>query len=292
MHRKKSTMIKGISLFLSFLIALSLFSSSILITLHNTVFNYKFALKNITASGYYTRLAKEIEDEFKSLGSASGFDSDIFENIIPKKTLEDDVNKYILDVYSNTEPKVDTSDLVSSLHSTFINYANSKGITITDETQKAIQELEKNCAIVYSNYIGFMFAEQVSTYLYKFNKVCIVMLSVLAIFISVLGIVLFLINRWRHIAIRNYIYSISACILMLLPIPIAGFASHKIEKIGITAKSIYDFVVLYANNVLYNFIYIILFWFIIMCISIFFYIQRRNAVTKRKHKSSNDLNAE
>ena len=292
MHRKKLTMIKGISLFFSFLITLSLFSSSILIVLNNTVFNYKFALKNITASGYYTRLAKEIENEFTSLGSASGFDSDIFENIIPKKTLENDVNKYIMDVYSNTEPKVDTSDLVSSLDSTFMNYANAKGITITDETQKAIQELERNCAAVYSDYIGFMFAGQVSTYLYKFHKVCIVLLSVFAIFISILGIILFLINRWKHIAIRNCIYSISACILMLLPIPIAGFASHKIEKIGITAKSIYDFVGLYTNNVLYNFIYIILLWLIIMCALIFLYIQRRNAVTKRKHKSSNDLNAE
>lgn len=292
MHRKKLTMIKVISLFFSFFMTLSLFSSSILIVLHNTVFNYKFAVKAITASGYYTRIAKEIENEFTSLGSASGFDSNIFENIIPKKTLENDVNKYILDVYSNTPPKVDTSELVSSLDSTFMDYANAKGITVTDETKKAIQTLEKNCAEVYSNYIGFMFAEQVSTYLYKFNKVCIVMLSVLTIFTLVLGSVLFLINKWKHIAIRNYIYSISACILMLLPIPIAGFASHKIEKIGITAKSIYDFVVLYANNVLYNFIYIILLWLIILCACIFLYIQRRNAVTKRKHESNtDDLNA-
>ncbi len=288
MHRKKSTMIKIISLLFSFLITASLFSSSILIVLHNTVFNYKFAVKILNVSDYYTTISKEIENEFVSLGSASGFDSSIFEDIIPKKTLENDVNKYVLDVYSNTAPKVDTSELVASLDTTFMNYANAKGITVTDESKQAIHTLEKKCAAVYSNHISFMFAEQVSTYLYKLNKVCTIMLSVLTVFTLVLGSVLFLINKWKHIAIRNCIYSISACILMLLPIPIAGFASHKIEKVGITAKSMYDFAVSYANNVLYHFIYIILLCLIILSVCIFLYVQRRNAVTKKKHESNND----
>ena len=280
MSKKNRTVIKTTSIIFSFFVSIFVFLSAVFLIFNSSIFSYRYAVNHLTKSGYYTTLAKEIETEFISLGAASHFDSSLFENIIPKECIEDSVNQYVNSIYSGSDSAVDTTKIRSTLHDAFIKYANDNNIDLTNETTAAIMELEDECIQIYSDYVGFSFSSQISDYLVNSKTTSYTLATIFIILSLALMVVIYIINFWHHKAIRFYIYAISSSILMLIPIPIAAFLSHKIEKINIASKSLYNFAVLYLNDIINYYVYAIIALLIILLFLIFIYIQQRNSALK------------
>ena len=71
--RKKGSKIRSaVYIFLSFMLAFSLFLLSICLTLRFTVFSKDFMLNSMADTGYYDMVKDEMKEKFKNVGHASG----------------------------------------------------------------------------------------------------------------------------------------------------------------------------------------------------------------------------
>ncbi len=278
MSSKKSTVRKIISGFFAFLISVFLFLVICLLVCQNTVFNYEYLMRSMEKSGYYEQLSEEIEEQFISYGAASGFDQEVFDGIVDSQMVKNDVDSIIKAMYQNADEKLNTTAFQNHLYNTFIAYANQKEIQITSEIDQSIRYLVDTCVNTYVKDISVPFADQIGNLIVKFQKPIMIITYALSIAVIIFTLVIFLINHWKHRAVRNYIYALSGTFLMIAAIPIYFFIWGKIDQIGIFSPALYHFVVLYITNIFLLLVGFAIGVLIILLLLILLYVMMRQAV--------------
>ncbi len=256
MNRKVQARVRtGICCILSFLISMFLFLLLCVTIFQSTVLNEGFFLKHLSDTDFYAKLTEEIKQDFVSYGSASGVDAShfdyVFREIIPSTQIQQDVENSVHQVFTGTVQPVDTSYLTENLEQSFFEYAQEQGKEIADEN--AVAYLAETCMDTYSDYVNLPYAGQVSNLIVQYSPPVQMLSFLLFAVILVLAVFLFVINRWKHRAIRFYIYAFSGAGLMSLALPIGVLLSNKIDKISLASPSFYDFAVSYLHGIVYTF---------------------------------------
>jgi hypothetical protein len=222
-------------------------------------------------SHYYENATTEVEDQFASYASASGFDESFFKTVVDLNDVELKTNTSLTVLYGTDSNSVDTNDFEQILYGKLIENIKSRKIGITADAQKAIHLLAKTCADTYTQTISIPYAKQLAPMLKVMKRPILYAELFLAVFIVLFAVLIYFFSRWQHRAIRTYIYSVSGTMLMLIVLPTAFLLSGKINKIALISKSLYDFSVCYLTGFAYLFYQVTLLLAIVLAVLIILY---------------------
>lgn len=251
---KKSTAEKAVSVFLSFLISLLLFLFACVLIAQGTLLNPNYLRKQLYESHYYENVLEEVENEFSSYASASGFDQKLLVSALDINDLQLAANQSLNQIYGERAESVSTANFKNKLSQILTQNAESRGVTLTEDNKKSLLLLAQTCSDTYVKDISFPYTEELAEAIWKLKtrlRIPSVLLPVLA---AVLVWILFLITPWRHRALRACIYAASGTTLMLGVFPAYLFLSGRIGQIAILSKSLYALTVSSANGILILFL--------------------------------------
>ncbi len=238
----------------SFFISFFLFLLCGIIIVQSTVFNPDFMRSQLSKSHYYENVTAEVEDAFISYGSASGFDEPFFKTVIDLNNVQLNVNESLSVLYGSSKATADTTDFEQKLKTKLTENVKNRGISVTADTEKGLQLLAKTCADTYTQYISIPYAKELAVILQTLKKPLIYAEIALSLFIIILAILISALNRWRHRAIRAYIYAVSGTMLMLFVLFVTLLLSGKINRIALISKSLYEFFVCYLTGFAFLFL--------------------------------------
>jgi hypothetical protein len=240
--KKRKYSKKIISIFLSFVICLSLFLMILILIMRSTIFNEAFIKQSISKSSYAAYLTNDIKNNFRNFGHLSGgVPDEIFKNSINEKNVYNDISNYFSFSMQNKKFSVSTTDLSSRLKTQITAYAATQDTSLVSKADlsKNIYTLVKSCTDVYTRSIQIEFVPQFGAVSAKFAHYFNLFFSVLLIVIVFLFLFISFLNRKLLFIIRYSIYSISAVLIMLLTVPTYIKIAQIIPRIGISSKPLY-----------------------------------------------------
>lgn len=243
----------GLSLVLAFFLSLFLFLSTCAGVLKTTVFNENYIRTELSKSYFYDNLTEEIKQKFVSYGAASGFDEAFFDGIVDPVMVQQEIGNAIDQIYNNRVKKTDTTEFEQQLNSKFLQNVEQRGIERTPELEQAVGLLTQTCVESYTDSVTIPYVTQIGPYVRTADKLITVLLAVLVIAGAVVAVILFFLHRWKHRALRYYIYALSSAVLMSAVLPAALYFSGKIQRIGLASASFYHFAVSYLSGCLWRF---------------------------------------
>ena len=256
-----------ISSIFSFLMCLLSFFLIFLIIMKITVLNENFMIKAMDKSNFYYQVKNDSEEQMALYEGASGFNRELFSDIIDIKMIEADAKFIVHSIYSNTNADIDVSELKETLYNEFVEEANRRNIKVTDEINESLKYFAQTCVEEYLNVISIPFNNQLSLLINSFIKPVNIAIIVLSISILFIAIFIFLISKWK--SLRYYIYALEGEFLFAIIIPAIYFISGKINNILIINQALRNFVIFYSNMIFYQFIFaslIILFLIIVLMV--------------------------
>jgi hypothetical protein len=237
----------------------------VLLIFGNTVGNPDYMRNQLGKSHYYEHAIEEVEEQFTSYASASGFDQQFFKTVIDVNDVQLDVNQSLSVLYGESLDPVDKSRFENRLYNKLTENVKNRGLSLSADTQKSLRLLAQTCTETYVQYISIPYASELSPFINKMKKPTLVLEFVLLLLIALLAAAIYRANHWRHRALRAYLYAGYGAALMLFVFPAAVLISGIINRLAFISKSLYLFAVCYLNGIIYSFFLVSLLFF---CISI------------------------
>lgn len=253
-HLEKSRWKRWISILFAFFLSLFLFFLSVLAVAQGTVLNPDYMRKQLDASHYYDHVITEVEDEFVSYASASGFDGRFFQTLLDLNDVQMGVNHSLSVLYGESGRPEDTSDFEEKLYEKLSENVKGRGIAFSPAVEQGLRLLAKTCADTYIQYISIPYAGELAPAVQKIKRPLLLSEFALTFLIVFLSAAIFRLNRWRHRALRAYLYAAFGAALMLAVFPSVILLSGKVNQLAMISRSMYAFAVCYLNGILYDFL--------------------------------------
>lgn len=269
--KQKSSLRRWITLIFAFFLSFSLFFLSTLLIFTNTVDNPDYMRNQLGKSHYYDNAIEEVEDEFASYASASGFDQQFFKTVIDVNDVQMNVNQSLSVLYGEDSAPIDKSRLEDRFYDKLTENVKSRGISLSADTEKSLRLLAQTCTETYVQYISIPYASELAPFIGKTKRPFLILESILFIFIVILAVAIFRLNHWRHRALRAYLYAGYGTVLMLFVIPAIILFSGVVTRLSFISTSLYQFAVYYLNGIIYNFFFASLFFLVASVLFSFIY---------------------
>ena len=247
---KKLSIKKIIYALLTFILAMCLVVSSVLLIVRITVFNRGFLTEALTSGDYYRDLCGEITDSLTDIGDASGLDRSFFDGVVDEVLVRGDVQAYIDDFYSGKELEVNTAKFEESLCVSLNKYIKSNNIKNVDENN-INYFVDKACKI-YSNSVRIKYFGTIQKKVNEKTPTFSLYIIILTLVSAGIICVLLFTNEWKHRAIRYIHTAVSSAGLLLLIVPSAIMVSGLIGKIAILSRSLNDMYMAIISGVLWD----------------------------------------
>ena len=254
----KTQRIRGaVSVFLSFLLCISLVLISAAAVLRGTLFNESFIKKTLQKSGYGKQVQSELYTQFLSYGNACNIGDSFFEKFfkdtLTEEFIDNNTAKYFEDIYTSSKAKVDTSALEKALKPALYEYAVEMGYENEPTLDEDLDVIVGELAEIYAKFMALPKVSTINSVLTRYGKAVDIALVCLLAFAIVVSVIIFVSYKKKAEPIRYYIYALSGAFLMTLAFPLYVRFSGLVEKVNITSKSLYSLIVNYANDILYGF---------------------------------------
>lgn len=250
-HRKKSKLKPVAYSIMSFFLSLTLFLASVCAVVELTVFSKDYMLNRMDASGYYSMVKYELQNQLKNLGDASGFDASFAQSFTESYDVKKAIENYIQSFYAGDSTLAETVGFKQQLYAAVEDYAKEKNIVITDEMNDGIAYFISEAADIYANQIDIPLFSVIGTHMYNAQSVINIILVSLGIMVLVIAAIIFFTNEFKHRRYKYLCYGLIGGALTTAVLPTAVLFSDKIARINITTRSLYNLVVSYFNNMFY-----------------------------------------
>lgn len=262
---------KIFSVFISFAICFCIALLIFLIVLNNTMFNNSFAKETIKLSDYALKIKDEMQQEFTSLGSVSGFSPELFKTIVDNSELERDIISSFKNLYEG-KSQYKSEVFEFKLYNKLLKDSKSRGYVITNEIKSNLKYLASVCNDIYNSAISIPFYEQVSYLLQNGCKLCRLLILFTTVLTVIMLMILLIINiKNMRRFIRYCIYSISSCCLLLIIPLLLIYISKIIDRIAILDVALKSLIVIFLYGILIEFFIAILIIIIILVILVILY---------------------
>ncbi len=225
-----STPKKILAVVCSFLLSLLTFLLLVAICTKMTFFDKGFYLSNIAKTHYYEKVTSDLMEDFTSLGIPGGIPDEVFKNTISQDDVQTEIMACIDTSFSGKTYQIRSNAVKQKLYSAFLDYAKQQHKReATDQEQQALQELASECEKVYIQNVRFPFIQQISGAKALYDRFFIPAAIILGVLCVLLGVAIWFTQRWRHRAIRLYVYAGVGCSLtgILFPLYMLIWAPYK-----------------------------------------------------------------
>ena len=252
--RKKGSRVKSaVYIFLSFMLAFSLFLLSICLTLRMTVFSNDFMMGCMADTGYYDMVKDEMADKFKSVGHASGLPDEFVDEFVEDMDLIEIEREYISSFYSGKKTLVDTMHFKQDLMAALDRYIEKNNIDRNKASEENLSYLVDHMSKVYVNMVSIPFFSVVGNYLYKLDTPLRAAEIGLGVFALVIAAIIFFTNQYMHRRFRYLCYGFTGAFLTVAVIPSVVMISGIIPKINLDDRSLYSLFIGYMTSLFNHF---------------------------------------
>lgn len=251
---KKLSIKKILYALLTFILALCLVASSVLLVIRITVFNHGFLTEALTTTYYYRDLCGEITDSLADIGDASGLERSFFDGVVDEVLVRSDVQNYIDDFYKGKELNVNTANFEENLRTSLNKYIKENNIKNVDEDNISFF-VAKACGI-YSEHIKLKYFGTIQKAVNEKTSSFTLYIVILILLSAGIVCVLLFTNEWKHRAIRCIHTAVSSAGMLLLFVPVGIFVSGVIGKIAILSRSLNDLYIAVITGMLWDMIII------------------------------------
>lgn len=114
------------------LLCLNLLILSLLLPLKYTLFNESYMKQELIKQNYDTKVYEEIKTQMNQYLIQSGLDESVFDNIITKEKVKEDIDNNLTFLYENKECHIDTTSITNQLEANIENYLALQNIEVKD----------------------------------------------------------------------------------------------------------------------------------------------------------------
>ena len=211
-----------VKIILGCILTISLIGTIFIYEAEKTILNKNFVLDKLEKNNYYNNMYSALLESFNAYIGPSGLEEEIFEGVISKENVKEDINNVIEKIYSFSDEEIiiDTNSIKERLNNNINDYLLQENLTVKDVTaiedfeEKIIDEYTSN--ITYSKYLNYakkVFAAKNIQLIETVRKLCI-----LAIIVSILAILLINIKNMKKIPTEIVTFMLSCGIILQVTI--------------------------------------------------------------------------
>lgn len=212
-----NTLTHIISSILAFISMICISLLIIVICLALTLFNIGFISAKMDEE-YYNSALVSLNDSFKNeIAPPSGFPEEVFDEAFNIYILKEDSVSAVKSFLLGLDFTYDSSRIEQILMTRFKNFADEKGISLTDTN---LDTLVDHCLEAYERHINVTFLKSFAPIRRLFDKYYVYLLMSLSLLLIISVLLLFKTNYIKHRAVRYCIYSLFASSLIIIPAPL------------------------------------------------------------------------
>ncbi len=252
-NKKKKTGV--LTLILSYVLSLLLVVLAALGVVQITLCNPGFLKTQVINSGFCDSALAELQENFISYGSASGFSAEVMTGIIQKERVQTDMFAAVDATYAGKRDLPDYTSFSQNAYDIFAADVESRGYTVTQDVQEGLQLLADTCAQDYTNHVNVPLASYLAPLLVKLNSVMWIPLAVALLLTAMAVVVIIITESDPEKRLKACIYSstagFTACVLM----PIIAALTIKLQNLNISPQSLKLLIGKYYSSTLSAFFY-------------------------------------
>lgn len=246
--RKK--VFKIISIASVFLISILLAGLTLLITVKATFFNGDYYLKQMQQINYSEKVLEKTNSDLTSLGIPGGIPDEVITNVISATNITSELSSQISERFASEDYEIQTAIVREKFMAAFVEYAESEGIKVTKIVESGLNNLATECANVYAANISFPFISEIASASAYYNKMFTPFVIGIVIVVVALGFMIWHLQRWKHRAIRYYIYGLSGTGVICALFPILLYIQKPYNHLMVSPEYIKQLLVAIANDYL------------------------------------------
>ncbi len=150
-----------------------------------TVLSKRYILEKFDENNYYDNLYSNIVNEMEGYIGPSGLDENIFDNIITKEKIEQDVNIVVSNIYESKNADIDTKIIRQKLDENINNYLKKENLKLEDTS--SLDEFKDQIIDVYKTEVSY---NTYTKYIKNINLNKIVKLFKIAKKVFLIGIII------------------------------------------------------------------------------------------------------
>ena len=206
---------------------------------------------------YSQNMAKEINDTITDLGRGSSVPPKVLQHTVSKDLVQQDFENYVTAIYSGqTFTAANQNVVANKVVESVKNYANEIGQTLDEDTVTNIDTLGKEAGKRYTSLIAIPYLSVYAQKVMAYNgHIWILLIITAGIFILLLLGGMSLASRLKHRKLRYLATIFNGAGLMLLVFPGYLYFSKLFYRLGISSKTLYDFLTTYVNGFIAMFLW-------------------------------------
>lgn len=118
-----------------------------------TVLSKRYILEKFDENNYYDNLYSNIVNEMEGYIGPSGLDENIFDNIITREKIEQDVNIVVSNIYESKDADIDTEVIRKKLDENINNYLKKENLKLEDTS--SLDEFKDQIIDVYKTEVSY-----------------------------------------------------------------------------------------------------------------------------------------
>jgi len=228
-----------------------------LLIINSTFLNAQFIINIFENNNYYAQMYDEFSQEVEYLADPAGIDSGVMSSVVSKEQMQQDIVGTVYSAYNykgSAGYSINKDNIQSKFFEKISEYAVTHGYTVEGDIKTNLEYVSTYAANTYETYARFPYIDYLGDFSVRLKKAfgIVLMISIALVFALITS--LYLTTNWKHRATRAIVYALTGSGLMLIIEPLVFLLSNKIKYLAITTRSIYDFAVGYAQEVLFMFV--------------------------------------
>ncbi|CZT56836.1 hypothetical protein BN3661_01609 [Eubacteriaceae bacterium CHKCI005] len=237
MSRVRSYCVKGISYLLSFLACMLLALSLLGMIMTSFLLSSDFMTGQAEKSEYSQRRYEEIKSEFTTMSHGFGVPEDLFLTTLEEENIQEHIDDNFRSMVEGKEMTEDLSGFSESLRQKLDQYVQEQAYENTPDLQKDIDLLLTQSTEYLEQAVGNDVISPFYRLIVPYQRNLMAGFALVLLGAVVFYILLFVINRWKHRAVRYTMVSFIGAGLMLAVVPLAILLDGTYRRIGLLASS-------------------------------------------------------
>lgn len=207
---------------LVFFVSLMLTAAALVTVVCITLTNRNFYKEQLQRTAYSDGILENLNESLTSLGIPGGIPESVITDVVSVIDINSELDKQVDAMFLQKDYEVNTGAVYEEFRSEFVNYAKKQDIKTDKIVISGLEYLAEECSNLYSSNVAFPFFSQISSLGSAFNQYApFVVFGLIAAAAAMCAAVWFM-QRWKHRAVRYYIYSLigSGASLFIFPVVI------------------------------------------------------------------------
>ena len=232
---------KIIGMVMAFMLALTVLSLGLLLTLNFSVFHEAFLLRTMESSNYYAIAHRNIEETIGYRATPFDIPEEVLTGLVEEESVREDARRYVVNNLRSLEYTLDHTEMEERIDQRVRNYLDQENMVVEEAQEEAIDEFTSLAVHEYRIRTEMPFIGALGSAVKVFNRLFPILLAGILTMGIFFGVFLMkLLSHRRFLAYLGHGFSGGGLLLMALPLIL--YVIKPYERLNMAPESFYHFV--------------------------------------------------